>query len=365
MRRFGCSDVIRADLRLDVPGFRLHSAFEIPASGITAIFGASGAGKTLLLRCLAGLEPGARGRIEMNGRTWQDDGRGIFLRTHERGLGYVFQEPSLYNHQSVRRNLAFGYERTVAAARTVQWDQAIALLDIGTLLERAPATLSGGERQRVAIARALLASPGLLLLDEPLAALDAGRKREILPFLATAQRELAIPMIYVSHQMEEIVALAAHLVLLQHGTVLANGPLAATLARVDLPIAQDEDGGVLIDAVAAAHDARYHLTQLDFPGGRILVPLESLALGTAVRLRIRARDVSLALSLHEDSSILNRVAATVVEFAPTANPANVLVRLDAGGSALLARVTLRSREQLQLAPGSRVWAQVKSAALVG
>ena len=356
--------MIHADLRLDLPGFALRASLEIPASGITALTGPSGAGKSLLLRALAGLEPRARGRITANGQPWQDDTRGIFLRTHERGLGYVFQEPSLFTDRTVRGNLAFGYERTPAAARTVSWDQAIGLLDIGALLERAPSTLSGGERQRVAIARALLASPGVLLLDEPLAALDAARKREILPVLARAQRELGIPMLYVSHHMDEIAALADHLVLLRDGVVLAAGPIGATLARVDLPPAQEEDAGVLIDAVAAEHDDRHHLTQLAFPGGTILVPREALAPGSRVRLRVPARDVSLTLALHEDSSILNRLAATVVELAATANPANILVRLDAGGTPLLARVTLRSIEHLRLAPGTRVWAQIKSAALV-
>lgn len=357
--------MIRADLRLDVPGFSLRTAFEIPARGITAIFGRSGAGKTLLLRAIAGLEAAARGNLEVNGGRWQDDAAGVFLPTHQRGLGYVFQEPSLFTHQSVRHNLAFGYVRTPVTARTVHWDQAIALLDVGALLDRMPATLSGGERQRVAIARALLASPRLLLLDEPLAAVDAARKRDILAFLLAAQRELAIPMLYVSHQMEEVAALADHLLLLQAGTVLASGPLDEILARADLPIAQDEEGGVVFDAVAAGYNARHHLLAVDFAGGCIQVPREMLEAGTAVRVRIRARDVSLALSQHEDTSILNRLPATVVAVVATANPANALVRLDVGGTALLARVTWRSLEHLKLTPGCRAWAQVKSAALVG
>jgi molybdate transport system ATP-binding protein len=356
--------VIRAQLRLDLPGFALRANLEIPARGITAVFGPSGSGKTVLLRSLAGLEPAVRGQVDVDGALWQDDARQVFLRPHERAVGFVFQEPSLFEHLSVAGNLAFGFARTPAASRTVQWDQAIDLLEIAPLLERRPARLSGGERQRVAIARALLASPRLLLMDEPLAALDAQRKREILPFLARAQQTLGIPLIYVSHQIEEIAALAQHLVLFAGGAVTASGPLASILARVDLATAQEEDGGVVIEATAIAHDSRFHLTRLRFPGGDILVPLENLDPGSTVRVRIRARDVSLTLTPHEDSSILNRLPASVVEIGATANPANVLVRLDAGGTALLARVTALSQQQLGLAPGSRVWAQVKSAALV-
>jgi molybdate transport system ATP-binding protein len=356
--------VIRAELALALPGFALRANLEIPARGITAIFGPSGAGKTLLLRALAGLERAVHGRVDVDGTWWQDDANGIFLRPHERAVGFVFQEPSLFDHQSVRANLAFGYARTPLAARTVQWDQAIELLGIAPLLDRLPARLSGGERQRVAIARALLASPRLLLMDEPLAALDAQRKREILPYLAQARRALDIPVVYVSHQIEEIAALAQHLVLFRDGAVTASGPLADILARIDLPTAQDDDGGVVIDAIAAGHDSQFHLTRLQFPGGHILVPQESLAIGSVVRVRIRARDVSIALSAHEDTSILNRLAAGVVQIGATANPAHVLVRLDAGGTPLLARITVKSQQHLQLTIGSRVWAQVKSAALI-
>jgi len=363
-RQHAGSELIDADLRLDVPGFALRAKLSVPARGVTAIFGPSGTGKTLLLRALAGLERGARGRVAVDGTVWQDDARGVFLRPHERAVGFVFQEASLFEHRSVRANLSFGYARTPPGARSVKWDQAIALLGMAPLLDRAPGRLSGGERQRVAIARALLASPRLLLMDEPLAALDAARKREILPFLARAQRELDIPFVYVSHQIEEIAALAEHLVLMQDGAVIADGPLAGTLARVELPIAQDEDGGVVIDAVAIDHDARHHLTRLQFPGGEILVPGDPLARGSVVRVRIRARDVSLALARHEDTSILNRLAARVVQIGPTGHPAHVLVRLDAGGTPLLARVTARSQEHLQLAVGAAVWAQVKSVALV-
>ncbi len=356
--------MLRAQLRLALPGFALDATFEAPASGVTALFGPSGAGKTRLLRALAGLEPRARGTVQFADSLWQDDARRIFVPTHRRALGFVFQEPGLFAHLSVRDNLDFGMRRTPPPRRTVAWERAIALVDVGPLLARSVGALSGGERQRVAIARALLASPRLLLLDEPLAALDLPRKRELLGTLARLQRELRIPMLYVSHHVDEIAALADHLVLLRAGTVLASGPLAATLARTDLPVADDEDLGVVIDTRVASHDARFHLAQLRFAGGAIHVPSGALAAGTAVRIRIPARDVSLALSAHADSSILNRIAATVVAIHDLPNPANVLVRLDAGGVALLARITHRSREQLHLAPGSAVWAQVKSAALI-
>ncbi len=356
--------MLRADLLLDLPGFALHARFTAPSQGVTALFGPSGAGKTRLLRALAGLEPRARGSVQFADTPWQDDARRLYVPAHRRALGFVFQEPSLLDHLSVRGNLEFGFRRTPAARRTVDWDRTIALLDVGPLLGRSVGALSGGERQRVAIARALLASPRLLLLDEPLAALDQARKRELLATLARLQRELHIPMVYVSHHIEEIAALADHLILLRGGVVLASGPLAQTLARTDLPTAEDDDLGVVIDTRVAGHDAPFHLALLRFAGGELHVASPPLAAGAAVRVRIPARDVSVALSAHADSSILNRIAATVVDIQALPNPANVLVRLDAGGVALLARITRRSVEQLPLAPGRRVWAQVKSAALI-
>ncbi len=359
-----CSEMIRANFELVFPGFVLQAALEVPASGVTAIFGPSGCGKSTLLRCFAGLERAASGHLQINGDTWQDDSRDIFLPTHRRLLGFVFQEPSLFSHLNVRRNLEFGYNRTPSGQRKITWERIVELLDVGPLLHRMPDRLSGGEKQRVAIARAVLAAPKLLLMDEPLAALDAERKREILPFLHQLQKELSIPVLYVSHQVEEVTQLADHLVLLRAGRVVASGPLAPMLARLDLPIAQDEDAGVAIETRVTARDERHHLVRLDFAGGEVYVARESLILGQAVRLRIQARDVSLALSEHHDSSILNRFPATVVEVAPASNPANAIVRLDAGGTALLARVTQRSLEQLQIGVGSKVWAQVKAVALM-
>lgn len=356
--------MIRTRLEREFPGFLLQAALEVPARGVTAVLGPSGSGKTTLLRCIAGLEHAARGYVEVNGQVWQDDAQAIFVPTHRRPIGYVFQEASLLAHLSVRGNLEYGFARTPPAQRKIAWERAVELLEIGPLLHRTPEGLSGGERQRVAIARAILAGPGLLLMDEPLASLDAQRKREILPFLERVHRELAIPVIYVSHQMAEVARLAEHLVLLQDGRVVASGPLAQMLARLDLPIAQHDDAGIVVDTIAAEYDERFHLTRLDFPGGGIYVASDALALSQRVRLRIQARDVSLTAAEHRDSSILNRFAATVTELAGAHNPANVLVRLDAGGTPLLARITLRSKEQLQLVPGSKVWAQVKTVALM-
>lgn len=356
--------MIRARFELAFPSFVLQAAMEVPADGVTAIFGPSGCGKSTLLRCIAGLERAAGGYLQVNAETWQDESRDIFLPTHKRLLGFVFQEPSLFSHLDVRRNLEFGFERTPSLQRKITWERTIELLDVAALLNRMPEGLSVGEKQRVAIARAVLAAPKLLLMDEPLAALDAERKREILPFLEQLQRETMIPVLYVSHNVEEVAQLAHHLVLLRAGRVVASGPLTQMLARIDLPTAQDEDAGVVIDTRVASHDERHHLARLDFAGGVVYVARESLVLGQAVRLRIQARDVSLALSEHHDSSILNRFPATVVELASASNPANVIVRLDAGGTALLARITQRSLEQLQIGIGSKVWAQVKAVALM-
>jgi molybdate transport system ATP-binding protein len=355
---------IHARFQLDYPGFQLQLDLSLPGRGITALFGHSGCGKTTALRCIAGLERAAGGYLEVNGELWQDDASGFFLPTHRRRLGYVFQEASLFPHLSVRRNLEYGQQRSGTAGRREGWEQAVALLGIGHLLERQPERLSGGERQRVAIARALLTSPCLLLMDEPLAALDIKRKQEILPYLERLRDELAIPILYVSHQPDEVARLADHLVLLDGGRALASGPVRELMARLDLPMALEEDAGAVIEATVGQHDAEYHLTRLDFCGGAIWASRHALILGQRVRLQVYARDVSLALSDQGTSSIVNRLPATVVDMAAANNPAHVLVRLDVGGTPLLARITRRSRDQLGLEAGSRVWAQIKAVALL-
>lgn len=354
---------ILARFSLAYPGFALDVDLALPGQGVTALFGVSGSGKTTLLRCVAGLERAA-GRLEVNGNLWQDDQRRLFLPTHARPLGYVFQDANLFPHLNVRRNLEFGLRRVASAQRRVAWDTALDLLGIGHLLERHPERLSGGERQRVGIARALLTSPSLLLMDEPLAALDQARKQEILPYLERLHGELAIPVLYVSHQPDEVARLADHLVLLDQGRVRAAGPLTELLSRPDLPMASREGAGVVIHARVGAHDDTWDLMRLDFTGGPIHLARRPLPLGRQVRLQIHARDVSLAMAADNTSSITNRLAASVVDLFPGEHPAHVLVRLDLAGTPLLARITRKSAAQLAIAPGSQVWAQIKAVALL-
>ncbi|MHB1291530.1 MAG: molybdenum ABC transporter ATP-binding protein [Sulfuricella sp.] len=354
---------ISARFDLALGEFRLAAGFDAPGRGVTALFGPSGSGKTTLLRCLAGLERTSNGYLEVNGEIWQDDSIGIYLPTHRRPLGYVFQEASLFPHLSVRRNLEYGWKRIPATQRRVGFDQAVELVGIGPLLARDPARLSGGERQRVAIARALLVSPDLLLMDEPLAALDMASKSDILPYLERLHDELSIPVLYVSHSPDEVARLADYMVLMDRGRSVASGPHKDMLARLDLPLAHGDEAGVVIDTVVGEHDETYHLTRLDFAGGAISVARQPHALGHRMRLRIHARDVSLALERHGDSSILNILPARVVEIVDE-NPAQVAVRLDAGGVPLLARITRKSSTLLGLEPGMAVFAQVKSVALL-
>ncbi|MHB8846858.1 MAG: molybdenum ABC transporter ATP-binding protein [Burkholderiales bacterium] len=357
-------DIIRARFRLDYPDFLLDVDFEVPGRGVTALYGASGSGKTTLLRAIAGLVRIPGGYLEVNGQVWQDDKRGIFLPVHRRPLGYVFQEASLFAHLTIRRNLEYGLSRVPALLRRISLERAIELLGIGHLLDRMPAALSGGELQRAGIARALAVSPGILLMDEPLAALDAKRKKEVLPYLERLHGEMEIPVLYVSHAIEEISRLADHLVLLEQGRVLASGSFTGMLARLDLPIRLNEDAGVVLTATVIDHDRQWHLSRLDFAGGNLWVRDSGAALRQTLRIRILARDVSIALSPTADSSILNVLPVVVTGLGDDAHPALVLAQLDAGGVFLLARLSRRSAAALDLRPGLQVWAQIKAIALI-
>jgi molybdate transport system ATP-binding protein len=345
-------------------GFSLDAAFDLPGRGVTAIFGPSGCGKTTLLRCIAGLTRARAGRLVVNGEVWQDDSAGVFLPVHRRPLGFVFQDASLLTHLDVRRNLDYGRSRVPAAQRRVSLEQAVELLGIAPLMARKPDKLSGGERQRVAIARALATSPQLLLMDEPLASLDLQRKADVLPYLEKLNAGLDIPILYVSHAPDEVARLADHLLLLDAGRVTAAGPTRELMTRLDLPLAHGDAAAAVMDATVTHLEPAWQLSHLEFAGGRISLPSQTLAPGQRVRVRIQARDVSLSLQPQQGSSVLNVFAATVTGLADD-SPGQVMVGLDAGGSMLLARITRKSAAALQLQPGCRVYAQVKGVAVLG
>lgn len=353
-------DRITARFHVSWPGFTLDLDLDLPGRGLTAIFGQSGSGKTTLLRCIAGLERAERGFLSFNGEVWQDEQ--IFLPAHKRPLGYVFQEASLFPHLTVMGNLRYGLTRSKDEQR-VSLDHAIELLGIGALLERKPERLSGGERQRVGIARALAVSPRILLMDEPLAALDLARKQEILPYLERLRDELEIPLLYVTHSPDEVGRLANHLVALEGGAVVAQGPLAETLARIDLPIRLGEERGVVLEGVVAERDEEWHLERVEFPGGFLWMRDRGIPLGQHVRVRVPSGGISLSRLPQQESSILNTLAGVVEAIGNDDHPAHSLVRVRIGESVLLARLTKRSVAALDLRPGLPVWAQIKSVAV--
>ena len=340
--------------------FTLDVDIDLPASGITGVFGASGSGKTSLLRCVAGLERPQPGIVRIAGETWQDDA--AFVPAWKRRVGYVFQDAALFAHLDVRGNLEFARKRSNAAAPI---ESPVDLLGVGALLDRMPSTLSGGERQRVAIARAIASAPQLLLLDEPLAALDMARRNEILPWLTRLRDELKMPMLYVTHSIDEVARLADTLVLLDRGRVAASGPAKEVLSRIDASMMFGDDAGALLQGKVIGRDERWQLARIAFDGGDLWLRDTGLEIGRAVRLRVLARDVSVATQEPQGSSILNIIPATVEESAPDAHPSQVMVRLRCGRCGLLARITARAADTLALAVGQRVWAQVKSVALVG
>ncbi len=352
-------DGLRARFRLERPGFSLDVELRLPGRGISALYGPSGCGKTTLLRCLAGLER-ATGMLSVNGEVWQD--ASVFRPTHERAIGYVFQEASLFPHLSALGNLQYGMKRS-PQAKAVDLDAIIELLGIRSLLHRKADALSGGERQRVGIARALAVNPRLLLMDEPLAALDLKRKQEILPYLDRLQRSLQMPVVYVTHSPDEVARLAHHLVVMEDGRALASGPLAETLARVDLPIRLGDDAGVVIESVVGTIDGQWHLARMDFDGGSLWIRDPGLEAGTPARVRILASDVSLAREQPRKSSIQNLLHGRVDRIANDEHPGLALVRVQVGGAALLARVTHRALSELALREGDDAWVQVKSVAL--
>ena len=347
--------LVRDDFSLDVD-------IRIPTRGITGIFGASGSGKTTLLRCIAGLEHAMNGHLSVEGVIWQDSARNISMPVHERRVGYVFQEARLFNHLTVRGNLEYGKQRNRGHKDHVDFDQIIDLLGLEPLLTRKPASLSGGEAQRVAIARALLRSPRLVLMDEPLSGLDSAHKEEFLPFLDRLHAELALPILYVSHSIEEVGRLCDQLIVMEQGRVLAQGEIQSVLVRLDLPALAGEVAGTVIQGTIESYDPEYDLCSVRFSGGKLLIPGNRGEPGMNVRLRIRASDISLCRTMPQDSSILNVLPVTV-EHIQSDNGPYSMTRLRAGEDLLIARLTRRSTDDLDIKPGDHMLAQIKSVAV--
>ncbi|MCU7800275.1 MAG: molybdenum ABC transporter ATP-binding protein [gamma proteobacterium symbiont of Lucinoma myriamae] len=352
---------IEARFRIDRDDFTLDVDLTIPERGVTALFGPSGCGKTTLLRAIAGLEASQNGYLKVGDEIWQDEQKNLL--PHQRPIGYVFQEPSLFAHLNVQRNLEYGLKRLRGVTPKVSLKHAVELLGIGHLLERKPHQLSGGEQQRVAIARALAVSPAMLLMDEPLAALDMIRKHEILPYLESLHRELDIPVLYVSHSREEVARLGDNLVLLEAGRVQAMGTVSELFSRLDLALAHGPETETVIKAVVAGYDEEFELSYLDFSGGRFAVAGKRLPLGSAARLQILARDISLTLEHQTKTSILNIFPATVDEMTYEGT-AQITVKIKIGSVAVLVRITRKSASELGLQLGQAVYAQVKSVALL-
>ena len=355
---------IAAKRRLDE--FRLDVRLKVPSRGVVALFGRSGSGKTSLVNILAGLIRPERGRIMLDDIVLFDSDTGIDVPPERRRLGYVFQEDRLFPHLSVRNNLLYGHRRTAARDVTTKATEIIDLLGIGHLLGRRPASLSGGEKQRVAIGRALLAHPRLLLMDEPLASLDAARKEEILPFIERLRDHLRLPIVYVTHDLGEIIRLADTVALLADGRVTGVGGVDDILGRADLrSLTGSYETGSLIRARVESHDDRFGLTSLAFDGGHLRTTKLDLPIGSEIRVNIRARDVSIALTRPADISILNILAGRIVEMTPN-DGNNVDVRLAFGKDqrvTISARLTAQSVHDLQLAIGRDVWALIKAVAI--
>lgn len=361
---------IEADFSGALGAFHLNAAFSAPMQGVTAIFGPSGSGKTTILRCIAGLER-LEGRLSVNGRVWQDDLAGTFRQPYQRSVGYVFQEPSLFPHLSVRGNLLYGARRVRRndTLPPISEPETVDLLGLTSLMSRAPDRLSGGERQRVAIGRALLSQPRLLLMDEPLAALDQRAKAEILPFLEAIHLHLSIPIIYVSHDIAEVGRLADSLVLLDRGRVIASGPLSILETDPDLPLLRGQEASVTLEGRVASLDNAYALTGFAIPGGELIVPGLHGSLGDLRRLRIGASDVSFALKPPDDTTILNCLPVCILSISDheaSGAQKNIVAALGerGDGGRIVARITRKSLEKLDLAVGARVFAQIKSVALV-
>ncbi|ARU56850.1 molybdate ABC transporter ATPase [Oleiphilus messinensis] len=354
----------------DDRGFALDADITVPGRGVTVIFGASGSGKTTLLRCVAGLEQPKFGYVRVLEHIWQDDN--VSLPAHKRAIGYVFQESSLFPFMSAKANLNYAIKRADAPFNPEQYEHLIDVMGIRGVLDRLPARLSGGERQRVAICRALLLQPKLLLMDEPLASLDTARKQDILPYLERIKSELNIPILYVSHALDEVARLADHVVFLDNGSVIAQGDVTDVFSRIKLPMNLGEGAGVILQGIVIEHAPEWELMCVAIGSIKLWLKDSGDPLQTKVRVRVLARDVSIAMGCETKSSILNRIPAEVTDIAVDHDSSMVLIQLrlttrddqSFDSTYVVSRVTRRSAHHLDLKKGDCVWAQVKSVALV-
>ena len=352
--------MIECKIKVQLESFMLDANFSIPDRGITVVFGPSGSGKTTLLRAIAGLEKSDKGFLKIGDSVWQKGED--FLATHKRQIGYVFQDAALFDHLDVKGNLNFVIKRAIGLKEDFI-ESIHNLLEIKTLLNRKTTQLSGGERQRVAIARALLINPKILLLDEPLSALDLKRKNEILPYLDSIHNDLEIPILYVTHSQDEMSRLADHLLLIEDGNIVGSGPVNDMLTRFDMPLSHGGDAVSIIEAEVLKRDSEFNLMHLEFLGGQFIVPDNGFPVQTKVRIRVVARDVSLTKSKQVDTSILNIFPAMVQEIV-NEGEAQVMVRLQIKETILLACITRKSSYKLRLEKGSEVFVQVKSVAIL-
>ena len=354
------TELLKAAFKVDYPGFNLDIDLQLPASGITVVFGPSGSGKTTLLRCLAGLEKS--GKMEIAGQVLQNEN--IFIPVNLRAIGMVFQESRLFPHLKVRDNLLYGYKRTPLNSRRLHLEDIARVLSLEKLQERSIDKLSGGEKQRVALGRALLTSPKLLLMDEPLAALDAQRKTEIIPFIRKVEKELSIPIIYVTHSMSEVLQLVDTMVILKDGKVVKYGPVGKVFSDIQLRESiGDEHSGAVLDTTVLEHDIDYGITRLDFMGQQLSVPIQDIATGQVLRVHIHSKDVSLATQPPEGlTSVLNILKTKVRKIGENVGY-SVDIELDAGRP-LLATITRKSLSNLNLRPGQSIYAYIKAIRMV-
>lgn len=355
---------LKVKLALSRQDFILDVDLALPGEGITVLFGPSGSGKTTLLRCIAGLEQ-AQGQVMIHQETWQDSNLKLMLPTWKRDLGYVFQEASLFDHMDVRTNLRYGIARTRREGAEEALKSAVSLLGIAHLLDRSIPSLSGGERQRIAIARALATQPKILLLDEPLASLDVARRKEVIPWLERLHRELKIPIVYVTHSMEELTRLADHVVFLEKGMVKLQGAMDDVLSNPAFAASVGMEAGAILQGVVLEKDDQYHLCGINVDGARLWLPQVDLAVGSSVRIHVHASDVSLAKAEPHDSSIQNKLPVMIESIHDDAHPARCLVTVRHREQTLLVRVTRKALATLEIGVGSSVWAQIKSVALTG